>query len=377
MAPSPTNKSALPMQQNNPLEPGATIGILGGGQLGRMLALAAYRLGFRVHAFCQHASEPLAQVTPQRTLAAFDDAAAQQDFAEQVDCITLEFENLPLASLEQLARAKPLRPAPAVLAVAQDRAQEKALVAQLDSAASLAYRLVQDEAGLEAAMQELGLPLVVKTRQGGYDGKGQWRIRDRAEAVALWDSLGQSRQQAPVQHPLLAEPLIDFAYETSALVARSVSGETAVFPCAENQHEAGILRRSLVPGRLSCSIEAQAQALAVKLAERLDLCGTLAVEYFVTPQGQLLFNEMAPRPHNSGHWTLDGCSVDQFEQHIRAIAGWPLRRPRLLAPTQMENLLGDAVLDPALRAQGNLQIYGKADCREGRKMGHLNRLVRE
>lgn len=377
MAFSPTNEPALPMQQNNPLEPGATIGILGGGQLGRMLALAAYRLGFRIHAFCQHASEPLAQVTPQRTLAAFDDAAAQLDFAEQVDCITLEFENLPLASLEQLARAKPLRPAPAVLAVAQDRAQEKALVAQLDTAASLAYRLVQDEAGLEAAMQELGLPLVVKTRQGGYDGKGQWRIRDRAEAAALWDSLGQSRQQFSGQHPLLAEPLIDFAYETSALVARSVSGETAVFPCAENQHEAGILHRSLVPGRLSQSIEAQAQTLAVKLAERLDLCGTLAVEYFVTPQDQLLFNEMAPRPHNSGHWTLDGCSVDQFEQHIRAIAGWPLRRPRLLAPTQMENLLGDAVLDPALRAQGNLQIYGKTDRREGRKMGHLNRLVRE
>ena len=365
------------MQQNTPLEPGATIGILGGGQLGRMLALAAYRLGFRIHAFCQHASEPLAQVTPQRTLAAFDDAAAQQDFAEQVDCITLEFENLPLASLEQLARAKPLRPAPAVLAVAQDRAQEKALVAQLDTAASLAYRLVQDKAGLEAAMQELGLPLVVKTRQGGYDGKGQWRIRDRAEAAALWDSLGQSRQQLSAQRSLLAEPLIDFAYETSALVARSVSGETAVFPCAENQHEAGILRRSLVPGRLSRSIEAQAQALAVKLAERLDLCGTLAVEYFVTPQGQLLFNEMAPRPHNSGHWTLDGCSVDQFEQHIRAIVGWPLRRPHLLAPTQMENLLGDAVLDPALRVQGNLQIYGKTDGREGRKMGHLNRLVRE
>ena len=346
------------------LEPGAVIGIVGGGQLGRMMALAAYRLGFRVHVFCQDENEPLAHITPLRTLASFDNAKARDAFAQAVDVITIEFENLPVEMLAAMAHITPLHPSVHILEIAQNRLREKELVAALAPRATPPYQPINTPSDLHQARQDMGLPLVIKTVRDGYDGKGQWVARRNDDLDRIAKAL-DSRTG-------IAEPLIDFAYETSAIITRNATGNTCIFPCPENQHEQGMLRRSLVPGVVGKDQAAQACDLAQRLADHMGLVGTLAVECFVTRDGQVLFNEMAPRPHNSGHWTQDGCSVDQFEQHIRAVANWPLLPAYARGNVRMDNLIGDDVRVHDIRHDGHLHLYGKSQCREGRKMGHVN-----
>jgi len=350
------------------LPPGSVIGILGGGQLGRMTALAAARLGYRCHIFCQSHSEPAAQVTALHTLAAFDDIPALDRFAAAVDVATLEWENVPVASLERLAQQVPVRPGPKVLAVTQDRAAEKAFIGGLDIPTA-PWRPVASAADAEAAASALGLPMILKTVRHGYDGKGQALVREVSEAGPAWDRLGAV--------PCIGEGLIRFDREISAIVARAVCGQSAVFPIVENHHEDHILARTVVPASISESLRRTGERFAIRLADAFDLVGLLAVELFVTADGEVLVNELAPRPHNSGHWSLDACTTSQFEQLVRAVCGLPLGATDLLAPAKMENLLGHAVegWQEILREPGaHLHLYGKSEVRPGRKMGHVTRL---
>ncbi|TVQ36135.1 MAG: 5-(carboxyamino)imidazole ribonucleotide synthase [Geminicoccaceae bacterium] len=346
------------------LAPGAVLGILGGGQLGRMLALAAFRLGLRVHVFAQAANEPAVQVTDRATLAPFDDQRALDAFAASVDVVTLEFENVPVASVRHLAERVPVRPGADLLAIAQDRLAEKRFARSigLETAPFAAYDGGADGSNLA----ELSFPCRVKTRRLGYDGKGQIRVSNRAEVAAAFAALGGV--------PCIVESEVAFRRELSVLVARRPSGAVAVFPLAENRHADGILRESFAPAAASPDLVAQAETLALAVARGVELAGLLAIELFETLDGRLLINEFAPRPHNSGHWTLDGCSVDQFEQAVRAVCDWPLTPARALAPCRMINLLGDDVdAWPAWLAKpsARLHLYGKEEARSGRKMGHV------
>ncbi len=342
------------------LEPGATLGILGGGQLGRMLAIAAYRLGLRVHVFAQDADEPAVQVTPRATIAAFDDAAAVDAFAAAVDVVTLEFENVPLAAVERLAGRVPVRPGAAVLAVTQDRLHEKTFARELDLAtAPFAAYAGKVPSGF-------AFPARLKTRRLGYDGKGQARVASPEDARAAWHAMGSPAA--------ILETEVSFARELSVLVARTPTGEMRTFPAVENRHADGILRETVAPADLDPATAAAAAALAGRLAEGLALEGLLAIELFATADGTLVVNELAPRPHNSGHWTIEGCLPDQFEQAVRAVCGWPLGEPRVLAPARMTNLLGaeaEAWSAWLQRPSARLHLYGKADARAGRKMGHV------
>ncbi|MFW5834445.1 MAG: 5-(carboxyamino)imidazole ribonucleotide synthase [Pseudomonadota bacterium] len=346
------------------LTPGATLGILGGGQLGRMLALAAHRLGLRVHVFAQAADKPAVQATDRATLAPFEDERALATFAGAVDVVTLEFENVPVAAVEALQRRVPVRPGASVLSIAQDRLSEKRFAGSvgLRTVPYAAYAGPDDA----AALGDLRFPARVKTRRLGYDGKGQRRVTDAAEVEAAWRAMGAV--------PCLVETEIAFRRELSVLVARRPSGATATFPLAENRHEDGILRESVAPARVDADLARRAEALGEAVASGLGLEGLLAIELFETEDGALLVNEMAPRPHNSGHWTLDGCSVDQFEQAVRAVCDWPLVPARATARTRMINLLGDDVKAWAEwleRPDARLHLYGKREVRAGRKMGHV------
>jgi 5-(carboxyamino)imidazole ribonucleotide synthase len=349
------------------LPAGAMIGILGGGQLGRMLALAAARLGFRTHIYCPDPASPAFEVTPHRTVAAYDDAAALAAFAATVDVTTYEFENVPAATAEILARLKPLRPGARALAVSQDRLSEKSFIEGLGIPVA-PHRAIHDAAGIAPAVDAIGTPAILKTTRLGYDGKGQRRIGSLADAEAAFGALRP--------HPLVLEGFVDFALEISVVVARAADGSTAAFDPAANVHRDGILFTSTVPAPVSAETAATAQRHATAIAAALDYVGVLGVEFFVLSDGSLVVNEIAPRVHNSGHWTEAVCVTDQFEQHIRAVAGWPLGDPARLADVVMENLVGDeiaaipAALGPGIRPHG----YGKTESRPGRKMGHLNRI---
>lgn len=366
------------------IPPGATIGILGGGQLGRMTALAAARLGYHTHVFCQSAQEPAAQVARDVTLADFADIAALDRFAAACAVVTLEFENTPVAAVDRIAARTPVRPGGGPLRVAQHRVREKRLFADCGLSAP-DWAAVDSAESLKAALAQLGGPAIVKTTRMGYDGKGQRALDARADAQAAWTTLWAG-QPAPedAEGPAVLEARVDFACEISVLIARSLHGETRVFPAAENDHEDGILRHSSSPALVAPAVAAAADAAARKLADRLDIVGLLAVEMFVRDRNggaevdPLLINEIAPRPHNSGHWTMDACRTDQFEQLIRAICGLPLGAVDRTADVVMTNLLGDEAEDwPALLADPavKLHLYGKADARPGRKMGHANRLI--
>ncbi len=343
------------------LTPGATLGVLGGGQLGRMLALAAFRLGLRVHVYAEDATEPALQVTARGTVAAFDDNDALDAFAAAVNVVTLEFENVPKATVERLARKVPVRPGAAVLAVTQDRLHEKRLALELGFETAPFVAL---EGG--ALPRELvPFPARLKLRRLGYDGKGQVRVADRAALEEAWRSLGGL--------PAILESEIAFRRELSVLVAGRPQGEVVCFPPAENHHVDGILSETRAPAAIAPETASRATAIAERLADALALEGLLAVELFEAEDGTLLINELAPRPHNSGHWTIEGCLPDQFEQTIRAVCDWPLGRPRAIARCRMVNLLGDAVLDTErwLREPGaRLHLYGKEERRPGRKLGH-------
>ncbi|WP_068306832.1 5-(carboxyamino)imidazole ribonucleotide synthase [Pararhodobacter sp. CCB-MM2] len=351
------------------LAPGSVIGILGGGQLGRMLSVAASRLGLRCHIYEPGANPPAGHVAETVTTAAWDDEAALRAFAASVDVITYEFENIPTATLDLLESLRPVRPNRRALAVSQDRLTEKDFLTGL-GLRTAPYRDVPDMAALEAALAEIGAPAILKTRRLGYDGKGQARIMEPAQAEGALAEMGGAEA--------ILEGFVHFTHEVSVIAARGATGEVACFDPGENVHEAGILRTTTVPARLAPGQHMDAILLAGKILNALDYVGVMGVELFVTPQG-LVVNEIAPRVHNSGHWTQAGCTVDQFEQHIRAVAGWPLGNGQRYADVVMENLIGDDVDKvPALSKTADVQIhlYGKGAPRPGRKMGHVNRITR-
>lgn len=351
-----------------PLDAGAVIGILGGGQLGRMLSVAASRLGLRTHVFEPGANPPAGHVADQVTTAAYDDADALRAFADSVDVITYEFENIPTAALDLLEAHKPIRPGREALRISQDRLTEKTFLRDL-GLLTAPFADVTDAASLEAAIAEIGTPGILKTRRFGYDGKGQARIMTPDDAKgALADMMGA---------PAILEGFVEFSHEVSVIAARGTDGEVACFDPGENVHEDGILRTTTVPARLAGPQRMDAVLMAAKILNALDYVGVLGVELFVTPQG-LVVNEIAPRVHNSGHWTQNGCAVDQFEQHIRAVAGWPLGDGKRHSNVVMENLIGndmDKVPDFARAPNTALHLYGKAETKPGRKMGHVNRVT--
>ena len=351
------------------LQPGACIGILGGGQLGRMLSVAASRLGLRCHIYDPAPNPPAGHVAETVTTAAWDDTGALRAFAGSVDVITYEFENIPAATLDLLETLRPVRPGRRALAVSQDRLTEKDFLTGLGLTCA-PYRDIAEAAALNAALAELGTPAILKTRRLGYDGKGQARIMEPSQAGAAFAEM--AGQDA------ILEGLLDFSAEISVIAARGVNGEVACFDPGENVHRDGILHSTTVPATLTPAQQMDAVLLAGRILNALDYVGVLGVELFVTAQG-LVVNEIAPRVHNSGHWTQAGCAVDQFEQHIRAVAGWPLGNGARHTDVVMENLIGDDVQRvPALAREADVQVhlYGKGEARPGRKMGHANRIIR-
>jgi len=355
-----------------PVAPGGVIGILGGGQLGRMLALAAADLGFSCHTYCPDPRSPAFAVSAARTVAAYDDEASLAAFAGAVDVATFEFENVPVATVERLAERVPVYPGRRGLAVAQDRLAEKQLVGDLGIPVP-AFAPVAAQSDIYSALARTGRPAILKTRRLGYDGKGQAAIRHGDDPHAAWRAIGEV--------PAILEALVPFEREISAIVARGRDGAVRAYDVAENLHESGILVETTVPAQVSDAIAAEAVAIAGRIAEALDHVGVLAVEMFVVggSPARLLVNEIAPRVHNSGHWTLDAAATSQFAQHIRAIAGWPLGDTGRLADVMMTNLIGEAAAswrDIAAEPGARLHLYGKAEARPGRKMGHVARLGR-
>jgi 5-(carboxyamino)imidazole ribonucleotide synthase len=351
------------------LSPGATIGILGGGQLGRMLSVAASRLGFRTHVYDPSTNPPAGHVADRVTTAAYDDLTALRAFAASVDVVTYEFENIPAEALDALDAIRPIRPNRRALAVSQDRILEKDFLTGLGLTVA-PYAAVQSLDDLHAAIARIGTPAILKTTRLGYDGKGQTRLRSTDDAANAHASMNGA--------PSVLEGFIDFSHEVSVIAARGLDGSVACYDPGENVHKDGILSTTTVPARLSPSQRTDAILLAARILNALDYVGVMGVELFVTSKG-LIVNEIAPRVHNSGHWTQNGCAVDQFEQHIRAVAGWPLGDGSRHADVVMENLIGDDVLRvPAIARERNaaLHLYGKAEARPGRKMGHVNRITR-
>lgn len=346
---------------------GSTIGILGGGQLGRMLAVAASRLGLKTHIFEPGAHPPAGDVAHRVTTAAYADTAALQAFAADVDVITYEFENIPTSALDILEALKPIHPNRRALATSQDRQTEKTFLQDL-GLQTAPFANVESTADLDAAMAAIGTPAILKTRTMGYDGKGQARILspdDAANALAVMAGA-----------PALLERFVTFSHEISVIAARNPDGAVACYDPGENVHEDGILRTTTVPAKLTPSQRTDAVLLAARILNALDYVGVMGVELFVTPQG-LIVNEIAPRVHNSGHWTQNGCTIDQFEQHIRAVAGWPLGDGSRHSNVTMENLIGDdiASVPDAAKTSAAIHLYGKADVKPARKMGHINRVT--
>ncbi len=353
----------------NPLPPGAMIGIVGGGQLGRMLALAAARLGFDVAVLDPDPECPAARVAARTIVGGYGETAALEALADLCAVVTTEFENAPAGALRALAdRGALIAPNPEALATAQDRFIEKTYLNGV-GAPTVAFAAIDGPVDIAPALERLGAPALLKTRREGYDGKGQRWLERAADAGAAWEALGGV--------PAILEAHANHRRELSVVAARGRDGAFAAYPCAENRHEDGILRTSRVPAGCAPATAEMAEQLARRIMVGLDYVGVMGVELFEDDAGRLLVNEIAPRVHNSGHWTLDACEVDQFEQHIRAVAGWPLGRTTPFAGCEMENLIGaDVDRWPALAAEpgARLWLYGKRQTRDGRKMGHVNRL---
>jgi 5-(carboxyamino)imidazole ribonucleotide synthase len=353
--------------------PGATVGVLGSGQLGRMFAIAARRMGYRVHTLSPDTDTPTGQIADREVVAAYDDLDAVRDFARGVDVVTFEFENVSAAAAEAAAEHAPVRPAGSVLHTTQHRLREKGFLANAGIPVT-PFAPVRSPADLEAALDILGTPAVLKTAGWGYDGKGQVKIADPSEAAAAWRTIGE--QEA------ILEAFVDFDREVSVVAARGLDGSFAHFGVIENRHHRHILDVSIAPAAVAPAVERQAVEIARGILEGLDVVGVLCVEMFLGRDGRLLVNELAPRPHNSGHLTFDANITSQFEQQLRAICGLPLGSPELLRPAAMANLLGDLWADgepdwaAACRyADVKLHLYGKAAARPGRKMGHLTALA--
>jgi len=352
----------------NALSPGSTIGILGGGQLGRMLSIAAAQLGFDVAIFTDEPDSPASRVSARAVVASYADEAALADFARRVAVVTTEFENVPAETAQALIGAGArVAPNPHALAVAQDRFDEKSYFASA-GIATPPFRAIASQEDLDAAIAEIGAPAILKTRRLGYDGRGQIRINSAADAEGAFEKLGA---------PGILEGFCAFEREVSIIAARGWDGAVAFYDLNENEHAGGILSRTMLPARVSADIARTAQEAAQRVLEAFDYVGVLTIEFFVMPDGSLVANEMAPRVHNSGHWTIEGALTSQFEQHIRAIAGWPLGPTTRVAAIEMHNLIGaDANAWPALAADpdARVHLYGKRDARAGRKMGHVTKL---
>jgi 5-(carboxyamino)imidazole ribonucleotide synthase len=354
---------------NETLPLGSVIGILGGGQLGRMLAVAASRMGFKTHIFEPGNNPPAGDVAHAVTTASYEDHDALREFAAACDVVTFEFENVPTAALDVIEAQVPIRPNRDALRISQDRLVEKTYLQELGLTVA-PFEDITDAASLAAALETIGAPAILKTRRFGYDGKGQARTNAASDGESALADLNAA--------PAVLEGFVSFTHEVSVIAARSVTGDVACYDPGENIHRNGILHTTKVPARLKVSQRTDAILIAAKILNALDYVGVLGVELFVTPQG-LIVNEIAPRVHNSGHWTQNGCTVDQFEQHIRAITGWPLGDGVRYADVVMENLIGsdmDRVPTLAGEKDTSLHLYGKSETKTGRKMGHFNRITR-
>ena len=362
------------------LAPGSTVGILGGGQLGRMLALAAARLGLKTHILAPEEDACAFDVASGRTIASYTDEAALRFFAATADVVTYEFENVPAETVDILTTlGAEVAPGARALAVAQDRLIEKEFVRSI-GARTAPFAAVDDIASLEDALRRIGRPAILKTRRLGYDGKGQTTIGAEATDLGLaWEEANAKAWAEIGAHPSILEAFVDFEREISIVGARGRDGAVALYDPPENRHRGGILRTSTVPAAISAPAAGAARAIAGSMLAELDYIGVMGVEFFVLRDGALLVNEFAPRVHNSGHWTLDACAVSQFEQHIRAVCGWPLGDPTRHSDAVMENLIGEEITGAsglAREAGASLHIYGKGEARPGRKMGHVTRLGR-
>ena len=356
------------MRLEKPLAPGSTIGILGGGQLGRMLTLAAGQLGLKCHIFAPEEDSPAFQVSAAHTVAGYHDFAALEEFAKAVDVVTYEFENVPGDTAAFFESLVPLAPGSAALKTAQDRVDEKTFIASLGIPVA-PFAAVADEANLEIAIARIGRPSVLKTRRFGYDGKGQTKILEETSAAAAWAEIAKS--------PAILEGFISFDKEISVIAARGWDGSVAIYDVPENRHENHILRTSTVPADIAAETVDAARSMAGKIIVALDYVGVMGIEMFVSGT-RLIVNEIAPRVHNSGHWTQDACLVSQFEQHIRAISGWPLGSTERHSNVVMTNILGheaDNWGEYAGSAHTGVHFYGKTEARRGRKMGHINVLT--
>jgi len=355
-------------QMAEPLTTGATIGILGGGQLGRMLSVAASRLGLKTCIFEPGANCPASHVADHHIQASYDDAAALKEFAARVDVVTYEFENIPTSALDIIESHAPIHPNRRALATSQDRLDEKHFLESLGLSVA-PFSDITDRASLDTALDTIGAPAILKTRRFGYDGKGQARIKSTDDAAQALQDMANA--------PAVLEGFVNFSHEISIIAARGQNGEVSCFDPGENVHKDGILHTTKVPARLTPSLRSDAVLMAANILNALDYVGVLAVELFVTEAG-LIVNEIAPRVHNSGHWTQNGCVIDQFEQHIRAIAGWPLGDGKRHADVEMLNLIGDDVnrLSELTESGASaVHLYGKADVKAGRKMGHVNKIT--
>ncbi len=351
-----------------PVPPGSTIGIIGGGQLGRMTAIAAANLGYRCHIFCPEERCPASKVAAEFTCAEYTDHEALARFADSVDVVTFEFENIPHESVQLLTEHVLVRPNWDVLKISQDRLIEKDFLNK-NGIATASYKRATSADELKAAVAEIGVPSILKTVRLGYDGKGQVKISSDTDLNQAWVEMGSDLG--------ILEGFVSFDREISVIVARSASGECRAFEPVHNVHTNHILDTTTVPAGLSPQVNMKAIAMAEQVAAALDIVGLLAVEMFVTGDQKLLVNEIAPRPHNSGHWTMDGCVTSQFEQFVRAICGLPLGSTDRLHDTIMTNLLGDDVSawkEILAEPNAHLHLYGKREARPGRKMGHVNRL---
>jgi len=355
------------MMPTDALPPRSTIGILGGGQLGRMLAIAAAELGFRTHIFCPDEHSPAAQVANDLTIADYTNETALAAFAGEIEVATYEFENVPDSAVAILEKSVPVRPGREPLAVAQDRLAEKKFLNRI-GVKTAPFAKVDSPADIADAAAQTGLPAILKTRRFGYDGKGQTKIDPDTDQSAAFGTIGAA--------PAILEGFVPFERELSVIIARDINGAVAAYDAAENEHRNHILWRSHVPGNIPAGQSVRAGEIATAIIEALDYVGVLGVEFFALSDGELLVNEIAPRVHNSGHWTQDGAHVSQFEQQIRAVAGWPLGDPARHSDVVMENLIGEDVESWDLLSaepHTHIHLYGKSEARAGRKMGHVNR----
>lgn len=348
--------------------PGKTIGILGDGQLGRMLAIAAAEMGYMTHIYGQDANAPAVQVATRATIAPYTDKSALRKFATDVDVVTLEFENIPVETLNFLEPIVPVRPGRKVLEITQDRHIEKSFLNSL-GIPTAQFANVESLAELSDAVERIGTPSILKTRRLGYDGKGQFKIDKATQIDEAWQAIGEQ--------PAILEGFVPFELEISVIVARGLNGDIQTYVPVENRHKNHILDITLAPADILNAVSDHAMELAHKIADSLDLIGLIAVEMFVSPDGTVLVNELAPRPHNSGHWTIEACATSQFRQSIRAAAGLPLGSADRHSNAVMWNLIGDDIDhwdEIVARDDMSLHLYGKAEARPGRKMGHITRL---